>query len=235
MSRSYKILVLLAWIEAGRATKAVTFPGAIAIGDLVQAVRRLASRSAVLRKDLGPAEESDVRLRRHLEENPIDAWTDGKGTGGVSYFDYGDGVFRTRSLLEFGKAEWGDAFRELVVELGEWRLAEYLGRSVPRAFRAKVSHSSGSPILFLPSRSHRPDLPVGWTPLRVDGREYEANFVKIAINVVRVSGRAGNELPEILRRMFGAEAGRPGRHDEVRFQPIAGGGWEMLGEPQRVG
>jgi len=235
MSRSYKILVLLAWIEAGRATKAVTFPGAIAIGELVQAVRRLASRSAVLRKDLGPAEESDVRLRRHLEENPIDAWTDGKGTGGVSYFDYGDGVFRTRSLLEFGKAEWGDAFRELVVELGEWRLAEYLGRSVPRAFRAKVSHSSGSPILFLPSRSHRPDLPVGWTPLRVDGREYEANFVKIAINVVRVSGRAGNELPEILRRMFGAEAGRPGRHDEVRFQPIAGGGWEMLGEPQRVG
>ena len=43
----------------------------------------MAQRSARLQRDLGvPLRETDA-LRRHLERNPIDAWTGGAGTGGV--------------------------------------------------------------------------------------------------------------------------------------------------------
>lgn len=231
MSRSYKMLLLLAWIEAAAGAGDTTFPGAIGMGRLVQSVRRLASRSAVLQQDLGPSHESDTRLRRHLEGNPIAAWTDGKGTGGVSYFEYDGETLRTRPGLDPADPATAGCLREWVAELAEWRLAEYLGREVPRPFRAKVAHSSGSPILFLPARSHRPDLPTGWTRIRVEGEAGEANFVKIALNVVRVPGRSGNRLPGILRQWFGPEAGQPGRRDQVRFQPVAGGAWELFPEP----
>ncbi|MFM8359243.1 MAG: DEAD/DEAH box helicase, partial [Verrucomicrobiota bacterium] len=231
MSRSYKMLLLLAWIEAAAEAGDTTFPGAIGIGRLVQSVRRLASRSSVLQKDLRPSHESDTRLRRHLEGNPIAAWTDGKGTGGVSYFQYDGKTLWTRPLLNLTDPEAARCFREWAVELAEWRLAEYLGREVPRPFRAKVIHSSGNPILFLPARSHRPDLPMGWTGIRVEGAAYEANFVKIAINVVREPGHPENRLASILRKWFGPEAGQPGRRDQVRFQPVAGGAWEIFPEP----
>ncbi len=231
MSRSYKMLLLLAWIEAAEEGHPATFPGAITIGHLVQFIRRLASRGAVLQRDLGPSYESEARLRRHLEDNPIAAWTDGKGTGGVSYFQYEGETLRTRPLLALADPEAARCFREWVVELAEWRLAEYLGREVPRPFRAKVSHASGNPILFLPGRNHRPDLPMGWAGIRVDGAAFEANFVKIAINVVRAPGSAENQLGSILRKWFGPLAGTLGRRDQVRFQPIAGGAWELFPEP----
>ena len=38
---------------------------------------------------------TDRALIRLLEQNPIAAWAGGKGTGGVSYFAYEDGTFRT--------------------------------------------------------------------------------------------------------------------------------------------
>ena len=231
MNKSYKMLVLLAWIEAADETGDTTFPGAIAIDRLVQFVRRLASRSAVMQKDLGPSHESEKRLRRHLEGNPIAAWTDGKGTGGVSYFQYAGETLRTRPLLNLTDPESMRCFREWVVELAEWRLAEYLGRKVPRPFRAKVAHASGSPILFLPARSQRPDLPTGRIDVRVDGEIYKADFVKIAINVIREPGHPENRLPSIRREWFGAEAGWPGRRDQVRFQPVTDGARELFPEP----
>ncbi len=231
MSKSYKMLLLLAWIEAADETEDTTFPGAIAIGRLVQFVRRLASRSAVMQDDLGRSRQSAKSLRRHLEGNPIAAWTDGKGTGGVSYFQYEGETLRTQPLLALKNPESMRCFREWVVELAEWRLAEYLGRKVPRPFRAKVAHASGSPILFLPARSQRPDLPTGRIDVRVNGEACEANFVQIAINVIREPGHPENRLPAILRQWFGAEAGQPGRRDQVRFQPTTDGAWELFPEP----
>jgi hypothetical protein len=66
----------------------------------------------------------------------------------------------------------------------------------------RVSHSSGNPILFLPG-PEREDLPNGWTPVQIDGATYEANFVKVAVNVVRKPGDEANQLPRILRAWFG--------------------------------
>ena len=79
----------------------------------------------------------------------------------------------------------------------------------------KVSHSNGRPILFLPDRAKYPGLPSGWTDISIDGEMYGANFVRVALNVVRRKGSGENELPVILRRWFGPTAGLPGTDFQV--------------------
>ncbi|MCY3007949.1 MAG: DEAD/DEAH box helicase family protein, partial [Planctomycetota bacterium] len=90
MVKSYKMLVLLSLL---RSDLQPSDTGTIEIGisAMVQAVRRMADRSAALKADLGEEHlESDAKLRRHLESNPIKVLT--KPDGG--YFEYREGVFR---------------------------------------------------------------------------------------------------------------------------------------------
>jgi hypothetical protein len=122
--------------------------------------------------------------------------------------------------------------RSTVRELAEWRLLEYVRRrSIPHdvdRFTCNVSHANGRPILFLPSRDRHPDLPLGWQTVLVDGEELQANFVKVALNVVTRPGSRENLLPEILRGWFGPDAGQPGRADQVVFRRT---GAEYVMEP----
>ena len=214
MTRSYKMLVLLAMLASDR------FPGAISIAELCDRVRSIARRSVVFQRDLGISLDDEAALRRLLEENPIKAWTGGKGTGGRAHFDYSDGRFSTLFTVEESRRS---EFAELVRELVEWRLAEYLSRpevdSSPLAneFSCKVSHANGRPILFLPDREKHPDLPMGVTPVMVGERKFEANFVKTALNTMSEPGSKENALPEVLRGWFGDNAGQPGTRNSVRF------------------
>jgi hypothetical protein len=127
MVRSYKMLVLLAMLHSE------SISGEITIGQMVQNIRRIANRSAVLRDDLGQEHmESDLRLQRHLERNPIEAWTNtgsvrrGGATGTEkSYFEYREGIFRwVGGYLGIHRERFAELLRELV----DWRLAEYLDR-----------------------------------------------------------------------------------------------------------
>jgi superfamily II DNA or RNA helicase/diadenosine tetraphosphate (Ap4A) HIT family hydrolase len=121
MVKSYKMLTLLAMLETNR------FPGRISIQELVQAFRRFASRSAKLREDVGDSVADDHKLQRHIETNPIDAWVGGAGMGGKKYFAYDGNHLSTTFHV---KPECVEAFQELVRELVDWRLADYLaGRS----------------------------------------------------------------------------------------------------------
>ena len=79
----------------------------------------------------------------------------------------------------------------------------------------KVSHANKRSLLFLPDRARHPGLPSGWTEVSIDGEMYEANFVKLALNVVRRKGSEANELPGIVRRRFGPNAGLPGTDFQV--------------------
>ncbi len=119
MTRSYKMLLLQAWIANG------SFPTAISIDGLVQATGEVIRGSAPLLADVGDARASPAALRRLLETNPIEAWTGGKGTTGGPYFMY-EGA-RLASQLN-GPDEHGAALRALTREMVEWRLAQYLGR-----------------------------------------------------------------------------------------------------------
>jgi hypothetical protein len=62
--------------------------------------------------------------------------------------------------------------------------------------------------------------------LTVDGAPIAANFVKVAVNVMRRKGSTKNELPVILRRWFGSQAGHPGTDRQVVFE-MRGDAFEM--------
>ncbi len=210
MTKSYKMLTLLAMLNAG------AFPGRIDIAELVAGFRALASRNEHLAREAAGALVSDDALRADLERNPISAWTGGEGTGGIRYFTYGDGVFAsTVKVSEVAQV----GLQELTREIADWRLAEYLNRlRVAGEFQCKVSHSGGNPILFLPDRAQVGGIPEGWTDIRAEGNLYQANFVKVAVNVVRKPNSDANELPGLLRRWFGPDAGLTGTAHKVTFR-----------------
>jgi hypothetical protein len=78
-------------------------------------------------------------------------------------------------------------------------------------------------MLFLPDRAKHPGIPEGWTDVTADGERYKANFVKVAVNVMRRPGSEQNELPGVLRRWFGPDAGLPGTSVAVVFEPASEG------------
>jgi hypothetical protein len=59
-----------------------------------------------------------------------------------------------------------------------------------------------------------------------DGEPYQANFVKVAVNVMTRPGETENVLPAVLKRWFGKDAGRPGTAFRVAFEPKEGT-WTM--------
>jgi superfamily II DNA or RNA helicase/diadenosine tetraphosphate (Ap4A) HIT family hydrolase/HKD family nuclease len=205
MTKSYKMLVVSALLDAG-----ALMGRGLRIEELVRRVRDAASRNPRLLEDLGPDAKEDRALRTLLERNPIAAWTGGRGTGGDAIFSYEDGWFR---FLAEVAPEDADALARLVRELVDWRIAAYLDRPgappTPGAFTMGVSHTKGKPILCLPDRDTHPNVPSGWQRVVVDGTDYQANFAKIAVNVVRRSDEGDNDLPAILRGWFGAQAGLP--------------------------
>jgi len=133
------------------------------------------------------------------------------------------------------------AFESLTGELVDLRLAHYSrSRLAPiqalsasdrippsTTFRAKLSHSGGKPILFLPTVESVPSRPTGPTRVRLpDRREWVFRFVKVACNVAHpadaASVRGNNALPALLRDWFGPDAGLPGTNFEVKFTAIDG-------------
>ncbi len=214
MTKSFKMLTLLAMLDEN------SFPGSISIEDLAKSFGRLAGRSGVLRQDVGEALNNPKDLIRLLETNPIKAWVGGRGTGDEVYFTYQNGTFSTRITLD---PELRGPFQELVRELADWRFAEYLSRadrniSGPTQFTCKVSHSGDRAILFLPDREKHPQIPSGWVSVEANGHRYEANFVKVAVNVMREVNSEANLLHEILTQWFGPDAGRSGTDFNVVFE-----------------
>lgn len=183
-------------------------------------------RDPRIAEDLGAVFSDPLDLRRLLMANPLEAWVGGRGTGGVRYFAYENERFS--SQLTIPTPLVGPA-QELIREIADWRLEEYLGRESPEGpqeFSLKVSHSSGTPILFLPDRHTHTELPEGWTDVRVDDETVSANFVKVAANVARRAHSEENVLPEILRKWFGDDAGKPGTRHQVILRR-EGNGWQL--------
>jgi superfamily II DNA or RNA helicase/HKD family nuclease len=238
MTRSYKMLVLLAMLAED------AFPGVIPIERLTHRFGELIGRWGALRVEVGRALEDPAALRKLIESNPVAAWTGGRGTGGTAYFRYADDQFSTTFDVA---EELRGPLRDLVREIVDWRLTAYVRRAGTAGgaerIVTKVSHTNGRPMLFLPDRSRHPSIPEGWQDVLVDGQQLQANFVKIAVNVVRRPGSTENLLPEILHGWFGPEAGQPGRTHTVVFErgdnayaivptPVGGGEVAPQGSPE---
>jgi hypothetical protein len=214
MTKSFKMLTLLAMLNRDK------LPGDIAIDDLTQEFRRVASRSETLRADVGPALDRDSDLKKLIEKNPVEAWSGGKGTGARAFFAW-DGM-NFRSDLAAEMKELRADFQNLVRELVDWRLTEYLDRgkdSGTGRFICRVIQAQGRPILKLPSREKTPGVPAGWTNVSINEAPHVANFATEFINVVRrETNSEENLLPEILRDWFGPDAGQPGTRFQVQFE-----------------
>ena len=131
-------------------------PGGLEVGELAAEVARVARRSPVLASELRHELDDRAALEQLLVRNPIAAWAAGKGTGGVPHFTFENGRFATR--FDAATPEEREGLQQLVRELVDWRLAEYLDRRRPDsggdAFRCKVSHASGRTALS--PRARRP-------------------------------------------------------------------------------
>lgn len=127
-----------------------------------------------------------------------------------------------------------EALVAMTRELVDARLATYRRRrpAGTAAVDLKVSWNQRDPILFLPSGAARERLPSGDVDMRLpDGSPWRFRFAKVAVNVAHPVGRDRNALPDLLRRWFGSNAGRPGTDFRVRLRPTPDGWWiEPLGE-----
>jgi superfamily II DNA or RNA helicase/HKD family nuclease/diadenosine tetraphosphate (Ap4A) HIT family hydrolase len=197
MTRSFKMVVLLAYLAESDLTHGVE------IAALMAAVRRIVRRSAVLRSEFGEDLEGDGTLQSLLERNPIQAWTEGRGTGNESYFRYEASVFSFRPELP---AELRAAGRDLIRELAEWRLAAYQRRAAPLGparFTCRLDSARGAYQLFLPSRTTVAGLPESWIDITVDERERQARLSRLAVESISAPDDDRNELPSILEGWFG--------------------------------
>jgi hypothetical protein len=214
MTKSYKMLTLLAMLNAD------ALPGQISLARLVDEVSRLARRTQRLQADITVPLDDQKKLTRLWKENPIAAWADRKGRDENRYFVYQDEHFQTDFLVQNDHVE---AFQELVRELVDWRLADYLSKQETAfgnadRFVCRVIQSSGRPILKLPGKCEERHDPWGWNSVLIEGERYEAKFVKLFVNVISKVGTQENDLAPIMRRWFGEEAGQPGTRFQVAFE-----------------
>lgn len=109
MTRSYKMLVLRAMIEAD------AFPGRIALTDLVERVARQARRNPQIKADLSVDPDDAPRLRAVMMQQPLNILAE------TEWFRLGPGTFETT----FAEAA-NTALTALASELVDWRLLRYL-------------------------------------------------------------------------------------------------------------
>jgi superfamily II DNA or RNA helicase/HKD family nuclease/diadenosine tetraphosphate (Ap4A) HIT family hydrolase len=228
MTASFKMLVLQAMLNTD------SLPGdeGIEISVLTDEFARLARRLPALSKEVGPALDDPVALRKLIETNPINAWT---GTGAINNqvaFAYQNQRLRYLGTIPPAARE---AFRGLVRELVDWRLSEYLLRPAAdtdhSSFVMSVKQAGGNPILFLPDRERTPAIPEqGWHHVTIDDEIYRANFVKTEVNVVCAEDSDKNVLSKILRGWFGPDIGLPGTDFKVSCERADDGWtWKPLG------
>ena len=122
-----------------------------------------------------------------------------------------------------------DGVAARLAEIVEWRIAEAIGAG--RDIVCNVQRNGAeAPILFLPSGAAGGSFPRGELDAIIDGQSLVVHVRKIAINKVVARGTKTNLLPDILRRWFGADAGKPGtgfkvwlrrRGDRVTMEPMS--------------
>ncbi|WP_404306984.1 DEAD/DEAH box helicase family protein [Neorhodopirellula lusitana] len=235
LNKSYKMVVLRVLLETGRMFAPVD------VFEFSKQCRASMLRHDVLRHYLigdGNAVDhlnaSDEEWAAWWIKWPIDRWVS-KQNGSI-WFALQDGAFY--STLDC-PARLKPVIESLTEELVDWRLAAYTRNRPLKTiedtdvrFEAKVSHSSGRPIIRLPEREKTPGIPIGPQRVQLPGGEtWEFKIVKIACNVAKPVGETKNQLGDLMKRWFGPNAGLPGTDFRVEFRK-QNGQWSV--EPCNV-
>jgi superfamily II DNA or RNA helicase/diadenosine tetraphosphate (Ap4A) HIT family hydrolase len=218
LTRSFKMVLLEALLELDALRTGAELPA------LAARSHQILARSAELLRDLEDVKEMsspqapDERVwLAYWRKNPVAAWA-GTPAAPKRWFALEGDRFLPRLPIPHGLDE---TFVEMTRELVDYRLAQYRRRFEPEsgdAFFAKVFWNQRDPILKLPPRTARPDLPQGETDVRLpNGAFWRFRFVQIACNLAHPVGSSRNELPDLLREWFGVAAGQPGTAFRVRF------------------
>ena len=170
--------------------------------------------------------ETKADWHQYWMDNPINALTGGNLKASLQekvFFAIVDETFTYKNKVA---SDTLNTFETLLQEIVNCCLLGYNQRIAKQdKIVCKLFHSGGNPIIKLDD-GQRANLPKGESELNINGRVYQANFAKIAVNVVRdISGR--NVLPEILRGWFGPKAGMHSEKERVIFKKT-GAGWEMV-------
>lgn len=230
LAKCFKLVVLEALLEADALTAGLD------VDELCRRSHSILGRTPDLFRDVeGVTELPDPRSpepaawRRYWMKNPIAAWT---GTGKAKA---ASGWFRLdgdRFVPRFDVApDDAPTLAAMTRELVDYRLALYRARTEAvgaqgDAFECRLITNGRDPILKLPSRSRRPDVPSGEVVVRLrDGRTWQFRFAKEFVNVARPAGNDRNQLPDLLRSWFGPAAGQRGTAFDVRFTPSPDGWW----------
>lgn len=231
MTKCYKMVTLRAMTMAGALGEG------IAVGRLAAICHRIISREPRLLLDAtsdsmpDPAGLDPASWLSYWRKWPLAALLGELKVGGPRSFVLRGDTF---VLAEPVAQEQRGHLDRMVGELVDWRLARYLDTKTPRTQGVavvKVSHNGRTPILFL-DRDRNPELPTGkGVRLLVDDRVYQADFVKIAINVARLEPEGPNALPDLLWSWFGPDAGISGTAHRVAITIDAGGQWHMSRMP----
>jgi len=194
---------------------------------LAAACREFLLSHPILRNDLPPATELPDDGHTPTEQGtawwlqwPLARWLD-EQAGRRWFTREGDRFLAAFPCPEALRPD----FESMTAELVDYRLAHYAKTRIENAtqlttdrFIAKVSHSKGKPILWVPTVEELPGRPMGPTVATLpDGTQWVFKFVKIACNVACPVGHNENQILQLLRGWFGEEAGAPGTNFMVAF------------------
>lgn len=222
MTKCFKMVVLEVLLERDALTSGMP------LDELARLSHAYLLRFPELMRDIEGVKELDdprrpdpARWLAYWRKNPIAAWS------GSRWFSV-DG----ERLVPHLTSSPGDepTLAAMTREIVESRLVDYVARAraaaAGDALECVVTWKQRDPILKLPSRAARPDLPSGETDVRLpDGSAWRFRFLKDSCSVARPLGTATNQLPDLLRRWFGPDAGRPGTELHVRFTRSPDGWW----------
>jgi superfamily II DNA or RNA helicase/diadenosine tetraphosphate (Ap4A) HIT family hydrolase len=228
MTKSFKMVLLQALIDAE------ALGTGLPLVDLAVRSHAVLERSPELRRDLeGVKELADLRgpeSRSWLSfwrNSPVAAWCGESGNARKWFRIEGD-RFVPQLPIPVGREE---TFVDMTRELIDYRLAQYRRRrqseEAGQSFECKIISNKRDPILKLPDRDRRPDLPRDDVDARLpDGSVWTFRFAKEFCNIARPPGAPRNQLSDLLRRWFGLSVGRPGTAFRVRFFPTPDG-WSV--------